>query len=355
LRVVYATLAFAAVLMASSVFSVPYLCLGAEMSADAHERMKLMATRMIFLALGLIVGVGASQPLIAAFGGGSRGYWMLGLTLAGVCFVSMLACFVATRRVGIEPAARQRFSLRAQIEVLRENRPFTSLCQLHFVQLLSAASLSTAFLFFMIYVSGHPLLLLPMTMANAVVIILVQPLWVRLSSTLGTRSAYLIALCGWSAVSVSWMLVVRESAPLLSVPWLGPLTGQDIGVLCRYMLAGLFNSGLTLLSVAMLTDTMDYARRRSGVNRDGAFAGAWSALEKLALAAGPLWVGPFLQAFGFHPASAQVVAQSDQAILGIRLAAAGIPAALCLFTIPLVLRYPLGRERSSRDCGAHAQ
>jgi GPH family glycoside/pentoside/hexuronide:cation symporter len=345
LRIVYATLAFGAVLTASSVFSVPYLCLGAEMSGESHERMKLMAMRMVFLATGLVVGVGASQPLIAAFGGGARGYWMLGLTLAAVCFASMLACFLATRSAYIEPSAHQPFSVREQIAVLRGNRPFTVLCQLHFIQLLSSASTSTAFLFFMIYVSGHPLLLLPMTMLNAVVIISTQPLWVRLSGRLGAKPAYLIAVCSWSAVSLTWMLVKRDSVALLSIPWLGSLTVQDVEVLARYMLVGVFNSGMTLLSVTMLTDTIDYARRRSGVTREGAFVGAWSALEKVALAAGPLWIGPFLQAFGFRHASGEVIAQSATAILGIRLAAAGIPAVLCLLTIPLILRYPLGHAK----------
>jgi Na+/melibiose symporter-like transporter len=224
---------------------------------------------------------------------------------------------------------------------------------LHFVQLLSSASLSTVFLFFMIYVSGHPLLLLPMTMANAVVIMVAQPLWVRLSAAFGARAVYLFSLCGWSAVTLSWMLVVRDSTPLVAVPWLGTLTLQDIGVVARYMLAGFFNSGMTLLSTTMLTDTIDYARQRDGTTQEGRFVGAWSALERLALAAGPLWIGPFLQAFDFHHASGGAIAQSDVAIVGIRLAAAGIPAVLCLCTIPLVMRYPLGR-RGSSDRRAHA-
>jgi Na+/melibiose symporter-like transporter len=97
----------------------------------------------------------------------------------------------------------------------------------------------------------------------------------------------------------------------------------------------------------MLTDTIDYARQRNGTTQEGQFVGAWSALERLALAAGPLWIGPFLQAFDFHHASGGAIAQSNMAILGIRFAAAGIPAVLCLCTIPLVLRYPLGRGSPS--------
>ena len=57
-------------------------------------------------------------------------------------------------------------------------------------------------------------------------------------------------------------------------------------------------------------------------------------------------MGPFLQWLDFTSSGAghgggHLVPQSDTALLAIRLAAAGIPALLCLATIPLVMRYPL--------------
>jgi GPH family glycoside/pentoside/hexuronide:cation symporter len=187
-----------------------------------------------------------------------------------------------------------------------------------------------------------------MTMLAVVVIIAAQPVWIGLSRRMGPKRAYILAVSGWSVVSMSWMLVRPDTVDVIDLPLIGALTAQELGVLGRHVLIAGFNTGMTLLSLSMLTDTVEHDREVTGEAREGAYVGAWSAFEKIALAAGPLWVGPFLQAFDFAAGAGghggALVPQSATALWAIRLAAAGIPALICLCTSPLVLRYPLDRR-----------
>ena len=61
------------------MFSVPYLAVSSELSADPHQRTRVMMYRLNFMTLGVVVGVGAAQPLMAAFGGGAAGWRAMGL------------------------------------------------------------------------------------------------------------------------------------------------------------------------------------------------------------------------------------------------------------------------------------
>jgi len=340
MRVAYVAIAYTVASTAYSIFSVPYLSMGAELSPDSRERTKIMSVRTMFLAAGLIVGTGATQPLIHYFGGGREGYRMMSAVLGAVCFLAMIGCFFGTRNVRSDAGIHRKFSLARQWGVIRGNKPFLTVASFHFIQLLAGASQTTVFLFFMIYIGGHPLLLLPMTMINSSLVILAQPFWVRLSLRLGKKQVYLGALICWSMVCASWFFVHRDGVALFTVPGIGPLTMQDLGVIGRYVLSGFFNGAVTLLSISMMTDTVEHDRKITGVGQEGVFSGAWSALEKTAVAMGPLWVGAFLEIFGFQHATTGFAAQSDSALLGIGLSVAIIPALLNLLTIPLVLRYP---------------
>ena len=340
MQVGYVMIAYTIASSAYSIFSVPYLSMGAELSSNTNERTKIMSVRMMFLAAGLIVGVGAAQPLIKFFGDGRGGYRAMAITMGIVCFASMMACFLGTRNVRSDRGVREKFSIGRQFAIIRSNKPFQLLASFHFIQLLAGASQSTVFLFAMIYMSGHPALLLLMTMANSSCVILVQYFWVRMSIRFSKKKVYLFAIIAWSIVCFSWFFVHTGSAAAFAVPGFGMLTVQDVGVVARYVLSGALNGGITLMSLSMLTDTVEHDRKLTGVGHEGVYSGAWSALEKIAFASGPLWVGPFLQAFGFVHSTTGAAAQSLSAIHGVGLAVAVIPAVLVFLTVPLALRYP---------------
>jgi GPH family glycoside/pentoside/hexuronide:cation symporter len=147
------------------------------------------------------------------------------------------------------------------------------------------------------------------------------------------------------------------------------LVGGALSVLCNGMLAALFLTGwvptgtLTALvlfvafhatfwlgngillptGVAMMADVAELYRRRSGVNRDGAYSAVFSLSMRLAISFALMASGWTLSAIGFSADAAQ---GSHTAQTVWRLGAATFLAGpvMCLLALAAVARYPLSRE-----------
>jgi GPH family glycoside/pentoside/hexuronide:cation symporter len=91
----------------------------------------------------------------------------------------------------------------------------------------------------------------------------------------------------------------------------------------------------------MLTDTIEYQRRTTGIAREGVFSGVWSAAEKLAFAMGPLIAGLVMSWYGYQSSQTGAVAQSDDAVVGIKLLYSLIPATMQLISLLIFSRYRL--------------
>lgn len=337
----YVTLMFTVASTAFSVFSVPYLTMASELSDDTHERTRLLAFRLGFTAVGLVLGAGAAQPLVVAFGGGRTGYLLMALVLAAICLVTMLASFVFTAgaRLSEAPAASQ--PLLAQFRIAARNPHFRLLAAIYFIQQLGAAAGYTTLLFYFIYVVGNVTMILPFILLMGVVVIAAQAPWVQVSKRLGKKRSYMLCVAVWVVVTASWYLVHPDPVAVANVPLVGAVSAQDLGVLLRAVIIGVFNSGFILLGFSMLTDTVAWDRATSGVAREGVYSGVWSALEKVAFAAGPLLVGPVLAGSGFLESTTGPVPQSESAIAGILVAYAAIPAILFALSLLLLARYRL--------------
>jgi Na+/melibiose symporter-like transporter len=96
----------------------------------------------------------------------------------------------------------------------------------------------------------------------------------------------------------------------------------------------------------MLPDTIHADQARSGLRREGAFSGVWTANEKTAMALGALLAGLVLELMGFvESVPGRLVGQPASALLGIRLIMALVPPALLLLSLPILRRYDLTPER----------
>lgn len=174
------------------------------------------------------------------------------------------------------------------------------------------------------------------TLVMSVGSLISQPLWLSVSRRFGKVRCYVAASAIWTAVTVTWMFI-RPADDVL----IGPLGTQHVLVLVRGFVIGVTNSGFVLLSLSMLTDTIDYQRRLSGQANEGVFAGLFSAGEKLSFALGPVVAGLVMSQFGFIASTGGAVAQSDRAITGIVLLYGLIPAATQVISLIVFARYRL--------------
>src|SRR6476619_4053842 len=91
---------FLACATAYAFFQVPYVSLPAEMTASYDERTRLMTWRVAILAFTIMLA-GASAPVIRDAVGGRDGYRVMGVVMATVILIGVLAAWWGTRRAPI--------------------------------------------------------------------------------------------------------------------------------------------------------------------------------------------------------------------------------------------------------------
>jgi len=328
-RAFYVCALFALMSTAYSMFSVPHLTMAAEMTDDTKQRTTVMAWRMIGLGIGLLVSTSMAPFLIEYFGYGPDGYTGMSWVVASIIFVTITACFFGTAKAPSRPSSSQLPPIHEQFILAFKNRPFFILLSANFIQLVGQACAYSAMMFFIYYYMGMNLSDMSALMLIMVIALFTsQPLWVAIASKLGKKNTYYLSLALNVVTMLSWLLVQSP---------------DDIVI--GYMVAaslGITGSGYALMSTSMLPDTMDYDRKITGSNREGVFAGIWSASDKVAFALAPLLTGLVLDTFGFvSTQNLEGTAQSDSAVMGIILTYTVIPAMLIASSMLILRLYKL--------------
>lgn len=308
-----------------TLFNVPYIAMPAEMTGSPRERTAIMTWRIAMISLGSTI-VGFAPEFARANGGGRSGYALMGAGLAAVVLIAMATPFFAARRArATVPVA----GARTEYAVIFRNRPFMLLIAAKVLQLVGLASLFAALLFLFKQVLRIPESTLGAYVGvSTIVTIATMPLWVALGRRYPKRTLYIAGCLLFAALKLTWLLA-EPGEPL----W---------AVLLRGALSGLFSGGILLMGQSILPDTIDYDCRRSGVRREGVYAGAYSLVEKASMALGPLLVGLILARAGFDPkAAAAGVQQGADAVTAVYLGAAVLPATLYALSVIPLLFYDL--------------
>lgn len=326
---------------AFSLFSVPYLAAASELSSDPFERNRIIVMRMIFGSIGVLIGVGLPQLLVAGFGGGAEGWHKTIGIFAVLCFASMMTTTLGLRRVASIEASANPGSLREQMRLVLRNRPFLVLLLMSFLSNIGQAASYTAIAFVFLYkvkaVGLIPLYILVMSCSS----LLAKPVWLWLPRKIGKQACFTGASLAWIAVTLTWLLLGTFGDRTIALPVLGPVAIEHVLILLRAIVIGVANGGFVLLALSMMTDAIDHARRNSGIASEGMFSGVFSALEKFAFAIGPLIAGFVLSGFGFVESHGGAAAQTDSAVFGIVLLYSVIPASLQVVALAVFSRYRL--------------
>jgi GPH family glycoside/pentoside/hexuronide:cation symporter len=313
-----------------TLFNVPYMAMPAEMISDYHERSKLTAYRVFFVAIGTVIGGAAAKKLVESFGGGTEGFADYGMLVGALIFVFMAVTFFGT--AGAPASVRTTTTLPAleQLKLGFANRPFAALLWIKLTQLMGLASGTATAIFVVQYVMQKPkpgdwILLLGLVATS--VQILAIPLWLRISRKLDKPKTYAIATVIYVCTVLTWWL----SGPDETVWQFG----------ARAAVQGFTAAGLLLMGQSMLPDAIEYDYRRTGLRREGVFSGLYSVVEKFAFAIAPAIVGFTLAWWGFEPKSAHV---GDAAVQGVRVAAAFLPSTYFALSLIGIALYGLNEK-----------
>jgi len=289
-----------------------------------------MSYRVIFIQVGNFIAVGLGPRLAQEFGGGLAGYSIVGWVLGLCTLVTMLASFFGT--AGARQVARTAVPYPAleQLRSALRNRPFLLLAAFKFLILVAGATVFATLLFFVKNVLHlEQGVMLWYTMAHGVAAFITVPfIWVPLSARFGKKNALLVATLGFMVTALTW---------LLAQP------GEPVALfIVRAFLLGSFAAGKLLLGLTLLPDVMEYDYLKTGLRREGAYAGAYNVVEKAAYAVSPLMMTVVLGMLGYQESvNNAAVAQSADAIFGIYLSIAIIPALCNLLAAIVLTRYDL--------------
>ena len=317
-----------------AIFNVPYLAMPAEMTDDYHERSYLMSFRVIGLSVGQSVGGFLGPALIARNGGGLQGHAVMGWVLGGIVFVACAVCFWMTRTAHFtERHEGPRLGVLRQFTLAWANRPFRMLMGAKLFQMMGGSVILSSMAFFTVHVlHDSDLTLGLMSALSTVGIIVAVPFWVRFSHRFGKRATFAVAVILYGAIMLTWLLSKQGEPP----------TFQYV----RSLINGIGASGMLLMGASMLPDTIAYDRYRTGLRREGIFAGIYTTIEKVAFALGLGLTGVFLGAMGYVEGhNSQAFQQPAGAITAIYLCLGVFPAILSFMSCLFLWQYDLTGEK----------
>lgn len=301
-------------------FSVPYLAIASKLAPDPKSSTKLMAWRLGFTSIGVLIASGFSPWFLSKNGSlesstALSAYAKLGVVLAILCGITLLIAFLAIRTAPAfrdqSMASESRGTSLASMWQALTSRRFAPLVTANLFQLTGAGMSYAAFLYFLTYNMqlANPFAYIPkLIFLSSLGIILAQPMWVALAARFGKKSIYILSSFFYAGVLCFWAITdgISESFALFLA-----------------VLLGISNSGWAMLSFSMVTDI-------SAEGDGSVYSAGWISVDKVGFAlGGTLLIGLVLNAFGFNSEIAVMGGtQSAAALTGTMLGFGVLPAML---------------------------
>jgi len=306
---------------------LPYYAMAAEMTDDYDERTSLMAFSSVGAMVGYLIG-GVLMPIIVRAAPDAQ----IGYTLAGSVFGLVAGACVAWVAWRVrEPPHSERPQTRdapwPSLRLALRNRPFVLLacgCAMGRIGLTLAQG---GLAYFVVYQLRGERSDLPRLLAQMLLLVALSiPAWKWLVDRWEKNFVYVSGLC-LAAAGFAVLFWLQPGQQQLT--WLGlGLIGMGMGA--HWVVPG-----------SMLPDTIDHAHAQTGAPRTGMYYGLFGLIDKLARTLGTVAIGWMLEWFHYVPN----VAQGAEALLGIRLTVGLLPACFVLAAVPLLLAYPISRQR----------
>jgi glycoside/pentoside/hexuronide:cation symporter, GPH family len=334
---------------------VPFHSMTPEMTSDYDERTSLASYRMFFNFLASLAG-GVLAPMIVKAtlaGGGTQqqGYLLASLVFGASSIIPYLLIFFFVREKALpeEPETApmsHMASLRETLLKAWENIPFRYATAIYMLNWVTFDLVSAVLPFFLVYwvAQGNLLLEMPglgLPIESAVLGVMVVvavpalPLWAWVAQRLGKRIAYMIAIGAW--------------AVLLSALILLPPMALGLAMLMAVLMGFSYSAG-HMLPESIFPDVIDYDELRTGERHEGIYYGAKNFIRKLTTAFAIFLTLQVLGWLGYQRPPEQAVhfMQPDAVVLGIRILAGPVAAALLCALLVVTYYYPLDRERYQR-------
>lgn len=315
-----------------TMFQVPYLAWGADLSGDYKKRTLLTALREGAGLIGIVLA-GAVPVLINAPDRASEIRTLAIVTLiSGAVFIALMIWQVpdpVAQQKRTKPTATGMASgnlvktLRLGIRSLRDNRLFMRLLTAWMINGLAAGLPAVCFPLFVRYYleldQDSENILILLYFAAAIIAI---PLWVVMAGRIGKHRVWCLAMI---IAIIAFVFV-----PVLDV-------GDMVGFAAICLVTGAALGADLALPPAIQADVDDWDRYRFGGRRTALLFALWNMTNKLAMALAAGIALPILGAFGLTDGDGE----ENGALIVLVLIYAVIPVVLKSVAIVMMWRFPL--------------
>ncbi len=309
-----------------TVVSVSYYAMTPELTRDYDERTSLTTFRMIGGSAGYMAGA-ALPPLIAGlFVTEQIGWRMMGLFLGGF---TILCVFITAFGVKMDREMESPPSAMPPIKSILscfKNRPYNYI-------LIQGSITGMSFMLIMSYMSFYLTYQLDMREQ-------IPPI---MALYIGTIALFLFF---WKWLSDRWAKGPTYALGLfiafgtLALSFFLP-RGQTNLIYVILFISAFGMSAQWVLPWSILPDVVEYDELMTGERREGMYYGLRGLLGKISDAVGIFVGGWVLKLFAFVPESVQ----TSETLFGIRLFFGPIPALLIFISLPLLIWFPINRQK----------
>jgi len=334
----YIAVGLALVLLSTAytIYNVPYLAMPAEMIEGYHERSVMMSYRAFLISIGTFIGVSATPAALAWMQetvglSAADAYRNLGIAIGALMTVAMVSAFFGTRNARFTEPVESALPIRERLRLIVNNNQFLLFLGIKLTGLFSLAAVLATSFFFVVYVMERSVGIATFYgIAQLTAQMLGIPLWLALSKRVGKSRILVYSSISTFILALSWLLSGPEE-PL----WIYTARG---------FLLGLASGGTLLGTQAILPDIIEYDYRRTGLRREGVFAGTISFIEKSAGALSGVVIGTILSVMNFDK-TLPPGEQPDSAVLGIMICTSIVPAVMSLLKLWMLPYFDLSEEK----------
>lgn len=279
---------------ALTMFLIPGMALGAELSMDYDERTRVFAYRQACWSVGFFVCVGAVYLLTSADDKRQIATW---ISLAGGGAAALAIGYGAIRLE--ERPGHQGRGGRNPLRVIRDvwRNPHARLLIIVFIaESLGMATLGVLAPYYMQYVIGSEAAFAALLLCHFVPSLLVIPFAVWLSARVGKTKLWAGAIFV-SAVSFGAFYFADTGDLVYVLLW---VTGTGVG------------TGIgSVVGPSVQADVVDYDELATGERKEGSYFALWNLLRKAAAGVVGALTGVVLQLVGFEPNAEQTEATKE--------------------------------------------
>ncbi len=320
-----------------TVGAVPYYSLGAELTDDYNERLRVITVREGFALAGLLVATSLPAYLIYTYGG-RDGYSFMGGFLGAGTMVFLVVSALTVRERSEFHGRPTMNPYRGWLETMR-NPHYRTLLIAFTTSAIAGAVPAVLVIYISVYVIGTPawwvdwvnawVPWLPTWSYYLLVYftsgIISLPLWNRVAARYGKRATWAIAICMATAGSVGcW--------------WL------DTGTVGLFTII-LINGGMSFgnyisVPASMVADLIDYDEVNTSQRREGSYFAIWGFATKLGAAVTGFAALQVLERVGYVPG----VEQTPTVKTWMLVMYSWFPAAFYLVSLAALSRFRFTRE-----------